>query len=204
MVGEPQTGPAADHRKGPRRRGEALHRAIFEATLAELEDVGYARLTMESVVRRAGTSKSSVHRRWNSVAELVMEALTHRYAGTHEPPPDTGDLREDLLAVLRRASVRLAGPLGEAARGLLGESLRDLAPTEFTLTRIIDVPSMDMVAVLHRAEERGQARPGASEPMMAKVGQIMLRHHFLVHGAPVPDDVIVWIVDEVVLPLVRS
>jgi AcrR family transcriptional regulator len=195
---------SVDHRKGPRRRGEALHRAIFEATLAELQEVGYARLTMEGVVRRAGTSKSSVHRRWGSVAELVIGALAHHHESRSEPPPDTGDLRSDLLELLRRASIRLAGPLGAAARGLIGESLRNAEMAEFTRTRVIDVPSLDMLAVLERAVERGEARAGALEPMVAKVGHVMLRHHFLVFGAPVPDDVIVRIVDDVVLPLVRA
>ena len=41
---EPQN-VAVDHRKGPRRRGDALHAAIFEATLEELTAVGYAELT---------------------------------------------------------------------------------------------------------------------------------------------------------------
>jgi hypothetical protein len=32
----------------------------------------------------------------------------------------------------------------------------------------------------------------------------MMRFHFLTHGAPVPDHVIVEIVDEVVLPLLHA
>ncbi|MGH8964117.1 MAG: helix-turn-helix domain-containing protein, partial [Actinomycetes bacterium] len=64
-----------DHRKGPRRRGEKLHSALYAATLAELVEVGYAELTMNAVARRAGASKGSLYRRWSSRAELVVEAL---------------------------------------------------------------------------------------------------------------------------------
>jgi hypothetical protein len=39
--------------------------------------------------------------------------------------PDTGDVWADLFTVLRTAADRLAGPFGEAARGLIAETLAD-------------------------------------------------------------------------------
>src|SRR5262249_60552442 len=59
-----------DHRKGPRRRGDVLYSAIFEATLDELTDVGYAELRMERIASRARASKGSLYGRWSSRAEL--------------------------------------------------------------------------------------------------------------------------------------
>ncbi|GAB3444428.1 TetR/AcrR family transcriptional regulator C-terminal ligand-binding domain-containing protein [Actinophytocola sediminis] len=197
------TGPPVDHRKGPRRRGDALHKAIYDATLAELRDVGYAKLTMDGIVRRARTSKSSVHRRWSSVAELVIAALANTSPRV-VAPPDTGSLRGDLLELLRRAADRLAGPEGEAARGLIGTALLDPTLAEFARAHIIDVPSEEMTKVLQRAVSRGDAHADAVNPMVAKTGQILLRHHFFVYGGPIPDHLIVDIVDDVVLPLVRA
>ena len=72
---------AIDHRKGPRRRGDALYAAIFEATLAELTAVGYAELKMEHVASRARASKGSLYRRWSSRAELVADAVHHTLPG---------------------------------------------------------------------------------------------------------------------------
>src|SRR5262245_36185475 len=66
---EPTSG-AVDHRKGPRRRGDALYAAIFEATLDELATVGYAELKMEHIASRAKASKGSLYRRWSCRAEL--------------------------------------------------------------------------------------------------------------------------------------
>lgn len=43
-----------DHRRRPRRRGEALVAAILEATIDELVEKGYPALTMESAAQRAG------------------------------------------------------------------------------------------------------------------------------------------------------
>src|ERR687884_1519309 len=105
--------PPTDHRKGPRRRGAALHRAIFEATLDELAEVGYAGLTMERIAERSRTSKASLYRRWPSRAELVADAVHSTHPDRNELP-DTGDLRADVLALLRLAAGRIAGPAGEA------------------------------------------------------------------------------------------
>ena len=74
--------PQADHRKGPRRRGEALFQAIYDATLAELVASGYAGMAMERVAARARTSKASLYRRWPSRAELVADAIRHCVADT--------------------------------------------------------------------------------------------------------------------------
>ena len=67
-----------DHRKLPRRRGDALNAAIYQATLDELAEVGYAGLTMEGVAERAKASKASLYRRWPTRIELVMERVTHQ------------------------------------------------------------------------------------------------------------------------------
>lgn len=194
------SGEGGDHRKGPRRRGEALYRAIFEATLAELEEVGYARLTMERIAERARTGKASLYRRWPSRVELVIDA-TRWALPDRDELPDTGDLREDVFSLLRLIADRLAGPIGEAARGLLSEALNDPDLSRVARARMAEGLPL-MLEILRRGAERGDARPEALTPLVASVGPALLRHHFLANGAPISDEVLWDIVDDVVLPLV--
>ena len=58
-----------------------------------------------------------------------------------------------------------------------------------------------MQEVTRRAAERGELDNSAVTPRRLEVGQAMLRQHFFFNGAPVPDSVIVEIVDEVLVPL---
>jgi AcrR family transcriptional regulator len=116
-----------DHRKLPRRRGEVLNAAIYQATLDELAESGYAGLTMERVAERAKASKASLYRRWPTRIELVTEAVRNTLP-TPESVPDTGGLRGDLIAALSLAAHVLSGPAGEALRGLLGEALSSGSP----------------------------------------------------------------------------
>jgi AcrR family transcriptional regulator len=192
-----------DHRTQPRRRGEVLNSAIFEATLKELAEVGYAKLTMERVAARAGASKASVYRRWPSRMELVLDAV-HHLAPDPTDMPDTGSLRGDALAFMRTAADLLAGPGGEALRGLLGDALADPSRTLELRRHSRGTGHRVMHEITRRAVERGEINSDAITSQRLDVAQAMLREQFLFHGPPIPDAVIIEIVDEIVLPLFRQ
>src|SRR3954447_19533542 len=83
----------------PRRRDPRVRRAILDATVTLLEEVGYGRLTIEAIAARAGGSKQTIYRWWPGKAALIMEAFIA--AGEERvPEPDTGSLVGDLEAIL--------------------------------------------------------------------------------------------------------
>jgi AcrR family transcriptional regulator len=191
-----------DHRRRPRRRGDALNTAIHEATLDELAELGYAKLTIERVALRAGASKASVYRRWPSRMELALDAV-HHLAPDPTAILDTGSLRGDALAFMRQMADLFAGPAGEALRGLLGDALADPSRTLELRNHSRGTGHRAMQEIVRRAVERGEIHSGAITPRRLDVAQAMLREQFLFHGPPVPDAAIVEIVDEIVLPLFR-
>jgi AcrR family transcriptional regulator len=191
-----------DHRKGPRRRGDALIQAVFAATLAELTEFGYAGLRMERIAERARTGKASLYRRWPSRTDLVADAIRSIHPDQSDLP-DTGDLRLDLLTVLRYAADQLNGPAGEAIRGLMVETLSDPDRTTLARTRSTEARAKLIQTILQRAVQRGELNPDTLTPRVITVAPALLAHHFLIHGAPIPDNVLTSIIDEVLLPLVR-
>src|SRR5215831_21356417 len=87
-----------------RRRGEELEAALLDAAWQELVETGFARLTMESVAARAKTGVAVLYRRWSNKDDLVIAAIRH-YGNTHPVEiPDTGSLRDDMIALLSGAS----------------------------------------------------------------------------------------------------
>jgi AcrR family transcriptional regulator len=190
-----------DHRKGPRRRGEELETAILTATLAELSDVGYAALTMERVATRARTSKAALYRRWSGRVELVIEAC--RLHGLSDVDlPDTGALRTDVIALLRAMSAKMDSPLGGILRGLLAEMTRDPEFARLIRERVYTAGPAKIDVILARAVERGEVEPRILASRRATVATDLLRNQFLLFGAPVDDEIITEIVDDVYLPLV--
>lgn len=198
----PAAGSGGDGKR-TRRRGEALYAAIFEATLAELAEVGYSRLAMERIAARAGASKVSLYRRWPSRAELVVAALQHQGLEP-EPIPDAGSLREDVLTLLRRAAVLLDGVFGEAARGLMADTLTDPARTASLRPNMFLARDRVMRELLDRAVVRGEIRAGVITPQLIGLAPALVDHHFLMHGTPIPDDVLTGIVDNILLPLLTD
>src|SRR5271154_4390382 len=76
-----------------RRRGEELEAALLDAAWEELAEVGFAKLTMESVAARAKTGIAVLYRRWAGKDDLALAAIAH-YGRTHPfDLPDTGSLR---------------------------------------------------------------------------------------------------------------
>ena len=159
-------------------------------------------MTMERVAIRAHTGKAAVYRRWASRAELVVAACTSVRARLVEPP-DTGDLRDDVIALLRQMSAVANSWFGTTLRGLLAELTRDGDFAELVREHVYSSGPVALETILRRAVERGEADPGAPSSRRATVATELLLNHFLLHGAPVPDEVVVEIVEEIYLPLVR-
>ncbi|MFE2379294.1 TetR/AcrR family transcriptional regulator [Streptomyces sp. NPDC059398] len=192
--------PTGDHRRNPRRRGEELENAILAATVEELAEVGYAGLTMERVAARARTGKATLYRRWSGRAELVIDACAaHRLYETDLP--DTGALRTDVLAALRQVSAKMASSHGDILRGLLTEAMHDPEFARLVRERVQGAGPGPIQGVLWRAVARGEIEPWVPASRRATVAIDLLRNHFLLFGAPIPEDVIGEIVDDVYLPL---
>lgn len=79
-------------------RGEPVVRRILAATLEELARVGYHALRAEEVATRADVNRTTIYRRWPTNEALVRAALLSITA-EKIVPPNTGSLREDLIAL---------------------------------------------------------------------------------------------------------
>lgn len=97
----PDTGSPEPARAG-RRQDRSRDPAILEATLTVLAESGYDGLTVDKVAARVGAARATVYRRWPTKADLVLaavERLSRADVGVDDLP-DTGDLREDLVAMI--------------------------------------------------------------------------------------------------------
>jgi AcrR family transcriptional regulator len=186
-----------DGARATRRRGSELEAAILAATWDELTAVGYARLTMEGVADRAQTGKQVLYRRWRNRAELVVAAMRHRSTSLADDIPDTGELRGDLFAVLRRMRQRFDEIGPDVAHGLMSEA-GDIGP-EF-LAVMTDV----MGTILERAARRGEIRIEAVTRRISTLPVDLFRHEMLLTRNPIPETAIAEIIDDVFLPLVRA
>ena len=203
----PKQGPAAQPATEPerpvatRRRGATLEHALLHAAWQELQESGYAKLTMERVADRAGTSRAVIYRRWRNRPELVIAAMRHHQPVLSGAIPDTGTLRGDTLAVLRRASARITEIGPGTVIGMLSDLLSDEEASERVLDQLLRSGGEVMSSVLDRAAARGESRENIS-PRVARLPLDLLRHELILTHQPPSQDTLEEILDEIFLPLV--
>ena len=134
-----------------RPRSDEAHKAILDATLELLADVGFSALKVEGVASRAGVGKATIYRRWRSKLPLVVEAFS-LLPSLEEV--DSGDLVTDLKQMLR-AYLELFNttPLGTVLPSLAGERRHNQA-----LSKLLDPVLRERRQPLRRALERAVAR----------------------------------------------
>ncbi|MEZ0069207.1 AcrR family transcriptional regulator [Streptacidiphilus sp. MAP12-20] len=188
-----------------RRRGRALEQAIFDATLEQLVASGYARLSMEAVATAAQTGKASLYRRWGSKEELVLDVLRTSLPPAGEPP-DTGSLREDLLAVLERLRTAMTSRPGCAARAVISELDHERAAAFIGLVhqRILEPAHLLLLDVVGTAAARGEVRAEAATPMVLDLVPAMMMYRAKTGQGRFTEQEAVALVDEVLLPVLRA
>ncbi|MGA2826303.1 MAG: TetR/AcrR family transcriptional regulator [Streptosporangiaceae bacterium] len=184
---------------GTRRRGSALEDALLDAAWDELREAGYARLTMEGVAQRAGTSRPVLARRWPTRHQLVVAALRRHRPMLSGEVPDTGSLRGDVREVLCRVSARFADLGPETFYGLAADYFADPALVPDFQAQMVQTGDQVMAAILKRAAERGETLDDIP-PRVAALPFDLLRNTLLL--SPGDEHAITEIVDQVFLPLV--
>ncbi|MEU6623159.1 TetR/AcrR family transcriptional regulator [Streptomyces litmocidini] len=141
---------------------EAIRAAVFE----ELAAVGYARMSIEGIARRAGVGKTAVYRRWKSKLSLVLD-LVGAFAAQGLPAPASGSLHGDVRALLEVAAHALRHPVAsQVIPDLLVEAARHPEIAETVKAVLLDGQQGVMTQVVREAVARGEL-PEGTDPAKA-------------------------------------
>ncbi|MCI3270142.1 TetR/AcrR family transcriptional regulator [Streptomyces cylindrosporus] len=175
------------------RRSERSRRAIYDAALALVGEVGYPKTTVEGIAARAGVGKQTIYRWWGSKADVLLEAFLDlsaqaaREAG-QEPYaiPDTGDLAADLKAVLRVTVDQLKDPRFEVpSRALAAEGLVNEQLGRESVAKLLEPQLQLYVDRLRSAQEAGQVRPELDPRIALELFVSPLAQRWLQHTGPI-------------------
>lgn len=148
--------PHADPAPRPpgRPRDERATQAITEAALRQLAELGYARLSMESIASEVGVARATVYRRFKDKADLVTAAIVGNPGGRFPDQPST-DPRRDLIAYLEAFDERFGESCVEVVGTLLG-ARDEHAALALHRQRVIEPRTGYVRALLVRAQELGE------------------------------------------------
>jgi AcrR family transcriptional regulator len=186
-----------------RRRGKALEDALLDAAWSELREGGYARFTIEAVAARAHTSRPVLYRRWPNRAELAVATIRHILHKHPVDAPDTGNVRDDLIALLQQFSKnRAVFAVFFSLQMSEYFSETNTSPADLRMS-VLQGGHSQIDVVLARGVDRGEVDQNKLTPRIASLLPDLVRHEFLMTLKPVPNVVIAEFVDDIFLPLVR-
>ncbi|PRH79587.1 TetR family transcriptional regulator [Streptomyces solincola] len=162
---------------------EAIRAAVFE----ELAAVGFARMSIEGIARRAGVGKTAVYRRWKSKLALVLDLIT-AVAAEGAPAPDTGSLHGDVRALLEVAAAALSHPVAsQVVPDLLVEAARHPEIADAVRGALLDGRQGVAARIVRAAAERGELPEGADPDRALDLVLGPLYWRLAVVRTPVPD-----------------
>ncbi len=199
------TATTTDRASRPRVEGDR-EQEILDGVIDLLIEVGYDRLTFDTLAAHVRASKATLYRKWESKPELVMAAvehLFHKATGPHGESPDTGSLLGDLEAVFCTSA-----PMLDQLPGVLAATLpalhRDPELKDLFVDRFIRPKTDNLLLMLGRAQTRGELGPDADLRTLASILPAMNFHRVLVEGI-CPDEAYVRnVIHEVLLPACRA
>jgi AcrR family transcriptional regulator len=174
---------------------------ILRAAIDELQSVGYDRTTMDAVAERAGASKATLYRHWQNKAELVVAAIRYMVGLDTAPLPDTGDLRTDLLALLKGATQHTGHEQLCVMRGMVSACGADPELAQAYYEQVIEAKRAGATEILRRAQSRGEVSEAADIQFLVDAAPAMLIFRHLLTPEPVDEHYLTRLVDEVWLPL---
>jgi AcrR family transcriptional regulator len=185
-----------------RPRDPRRDKAIYDAVLELLAEVGFDRMSLDAVAARAGVSKPTIYRRCpDGKAALVAAAVAFRRE-TKPAAPDTGSLRGDLLAMVRLMSEQMVEN-AQLAGGLMGQLRTSAELREIFAEHVIEPERDRWRLLLERAVARGEIAAGATE-LFPDVGPSLIHGRVSFGSEPLDKAFAVELVDRVLLPILTQ
>ncbi|CAN3130467.1 TetR/AcrR family transcriptional regulator [Mycobacterium sp. smrl_JER01] len=170
-------------------RSARVRRAILDAAFAELTGSGYPSLNVEAVAARAGVNKTTVYRRWPTLDDLLVDALT-QWSTQVLPAPDTGAIDTDLRALGSELADVLNGGVGrQVAAMVLTAGLRSPQLGEAT-RRYFDHQAQRALPIVERAIGRGELPADCDANALLATFRAPLFYRMVTTGDAIDDELV--------------
>jgi AcrR family transcriptional regulator len=170
----------------PGGRTAKVRAAVLRAAGDVLATEGFDRLDLADLARRADVGKTTVYRRWGTVAGVLADLLTEM-AETSEPRTDTGSLLGDLRAnadlIRRTLTDARQGPLFAA---LLAAATCDDRTAE-ALHRFYATRIDEWAPCVRQAAARGEVPAGTDPAEVVRAVSAPLYYRLLTTGEPLDE-----------------
>jgi AcrR family transcriptional regulator len=177
-----------------RPRDASIDSEVVTALLDLVKEVGVGAVTVDAIAERAGVSKASIYRRWDSKEAMLVDGLATLAADS--PIPSGDDIASSLTLLLDQMSGFLDSRAGCALPWLVGEVTVG-TPLGRRYAESVVLPRREVVFdLIRQGVESGQFRPDLDVELATDlVGGVALMKKFLGEYYDYPDNWAARVVD---------
>jgi AcrR family transcriptional regulator len=169
-----------------RPRDTRADRAIVDAALELIADLGVHAFRMDDVAERARVGKAAIYRRYASKDELVVAAVAALVSDI--AVPNTGSTREDLVALMREAVAVYADPVAAGVMPSLVGAMRGRPELAQAVREgFLAQRRQALRTVLDRGVARGDLSADLDADLALDVLGGALFYRLLITGGPLDD-----------------
>ncbi|MEU4835145.1 TetR/AcrR family transcriptional regulator [Streptosporangium sp. NPDC023615] len=138
--------------RAPGRPRSGVNDVVFAATLSTVQELGYARATVERIAAAAGVAKTTVYRRWPSKGALIVDCLLDAFGSV---PLEASGRTELITDAIRWTAAKIGEPgVGDAFAGVFSDAVSDPALREILSARLQDPYRLALQDALGEPRER--------------------------------------------------
>ncbi|PZG01552.1 TetR/AcrR family transcriptional regulator [Micromonospora deserti] len=165
----------------PGGRTARVRAAVLRAAEDVLAEQGFAHLDLADVARRAAVGKTTVYRRWGTVANLVADLLADM-AEQSVPRTETGSLLGDLTANARLVQRTLTDPRQVALfKAVIAAATWDTRTAQ-ALRRFYDIRVNEWAPCVQQAIDRTEIPPDTDPREVIRAVSAPLYYRLLISG----------------------
>lgn len=165
-------------------RSARVRAAVYEATLLELGQRGYAALSIEDIAARAGVHKTTIYRRWGA-KEALLAAAVGNLVDAGAPVPDTGAIETDLREYARSIVDVLTSDVGAIAVGVLFSDAARVPEVAEVKRNLIAERHRLAAPIVERAIQRGELPADTDPHELIGLVAAPIYYRLLVTGEPI-------------------
>lgn len=189
-------------RKVGRKKDSSRNPEILDAALSVLAEKGFEGLTVELVAAKAQAGKGTLYRRWPSKNDLILDAIGYMKSRMVdiESLPDTGTLRQDLLALFKPEPQEVVDQKQRIMAAIINMLAKHHELSETVNELMVEPWARVHKILMERARSRGEVSADADIETISRIAPTMAAFRSLVLRKPFDKEFLLSMVDGVILP----
>ncbi|SHH20092.1 transcriptional regulator, TetR family [Jatrophihabitans endophyticus] len=172
-----------------------LDATVRDAAAAELAERGWHGMSVERLAARAGVARTTVYRRYGSLHGVLLLMMGDIYADV--PVPDTGSVRDDLVALMLDVVRAWRDPARVDYLAALAAAQRSDADLAAAYDAQFRTRRRATIVMVHRGVERGELPAGCDGELLLDLLSGVVAQRVVLNGAVLPDSFAAEVVDAV-------